>query len=108
MNPIRNLWRGKYPLWLTFWAFYVLGYAVSVGLTALITPNFHTQPWRWLSAMLLVVPYSVLSAVGVWRSADAYPLTRWWPNMAKICVMLWSARIAWSMSLGTMRALAEW
>jgi hypothetical protein len=92
---------------MAFWAFYVGGVLVTPALLALIAPLFHAQPWRLIVVWLIVVPYNVVSAVGVWRSADAYPLTRWWPRMAQAVVILWELWIAWSMLLGLLRAIAE-
>jgi len=46
---LRKFWRGQYPLWVIFWGFYVFGYLVSLGLIALISAQFHTQPWRLVS-----------------------------------------------------------
>ena len=103
----RKLWRGEYPLWVAFWLFYVLGYLVSFGLVASIAPLFHTQPWRGLVVFLLIVPYNVVSTVGAWRSANSYPLTRWWPRLAQACVVLWDTRLAWSMANGVMVTITE-
>jgi hypothetical protein len=107
-NPIKTLWRGKYPLWLAFWGFYVVGYFPMAWLTMNVASHIDAQPWRWLVAVLMTVPYNILSTVGAWRSADAYPLTRWWPNMAKIIVCLWSGRIAWQLGQGTLFSWKEW
>ncbi|MGH8721404.1 MAG: hypothetical protein ACREU4_05440, partial [Burkholderiales bacterium] len=76
-------------------------------LVVLISPYFDTQPWRLLSVLVLILPYHILSTVGVWRSANAYPLTQSWPVMAKIVVCAWVARMLWSLSGGAMRAVAE-
>jgi hypothetical protein len=50
-----------------------------------------------ISVMIL---YWIVASVGVWRSADAYPLTRWWPAAAKIAVVLWAGRILWGLANG--------
>ena len=103
MTVLKKLWRGQYSLPVTFWIFYVLGYFGSVGLTMLVSPIFQTQPWRWLSVIVLVAPYCIVTTVGVLRSADAYPLARGWPVLAKIAVCLWDARIIWSLGKGTLQ-----
>ena len=105
---VGKLWRGEYRLLFAFWGFYVGGYLVTaVGLLPLIAPHIHAQPWRLIVVLLIVVPYNIVSGVGVWRSADAYPLTRWWPRMAQAVVILWGLWIAWSMGRGILRAIAE-
>lgn len=107
-RSIHKLWRGQYSLPVTFWGFYVFGYLVTYLLVALISPQFNTQPWRLLSVLILILPYNILSAVGLFRSADAYPRTRWrWGAVAQICLCLWEARVAWSLANGTIRAIGE-
>jgi hypothetical protein len=100
-----KLWRGQYSLWITFWIFYVAGYFASSFLSIFVSPVFSTQPWRILCVIALIVPYNIVSTVGVLRSADAYPLTRWWPNLAKIAVGLWDTHIAWSLIKGVLREM---
>jgi hypothetical protein len=105
---VGRLWRGQFPLIVAFWGFYVAGYlATAAVLLPLIAPLFNAQPWRLIAVILVVVPYNVVSAVGVWRSANAYPLTRWWPRMAQAVVMLWELWVAWSMTRGVLSAIAE-
>jgi hypothetical protein len=95
-------------LLVAFWVFYVLGYFASAFLTIVVSPLFSTQPWRMLVVLILLVPYNVLSTMGVLRSADAYPLSRGWPMLAKVAVSLWEARIAWTTIKGFLRAIGEW
>lgn len=91
-----------------FWGFYVAGYLVSLGLIALISPLFHTQPWRLLSLLILLIPYNVVSTVGVLRSVVAYPGGRWWPILTIIFVCLWESRLIWSSFRGVSLGVAEW
>lgn len=107
MTILGKLWRGQYSLRVTFWIFYIFGYFASVVLNMFVSPIFNTQPWRALSVTALILPYNIASTVGVLRSADAYPLTRWWPNLAKIAVCLWESRIVWSLANGILRAVKD-
>lgn len=107
-NVLGKLWRGQYPLWVMFWGFYVAGYLVSFGLMVLVAPQFNTQPWRFLSVLILLVPYNVVSTVGVLRSVAAYPRGYWWAILTGIVVCLWEARLIWSLSRGTWTGLTEW
>jgi hypothetical protein len=104
---VRKLWQGKYPLIVAFWGFYVIGYLISFGLVMRVSPLFETQPWRFLSVMILIVPYNIISTVGVWRSAKAYPFTRWWPVWAQICVGVWEVRVSWSILTAIERGITE-
>lgn len=104
MRILLKLWQGGYSLPVTFWGFYVAGYFATAGLVILISPMFATQPARTISVLLLILPYNTLSTVGVWRSADAYELTKWWPVTAKIAIVLWGAYILSSLGLGGIAA----
>ena len=104
MSVIGKLWRGQYSLPIAFWVFYVVGYFGSVVLTWVVSPLFGTQPWRMLSVLAIVLPYNIVSAVGVLRNSES----GWWPTLAKIAVCLWEARIAWSLVNGTLRGIKEW
>lgn len=75
MTALLRLWRGELPLAEAFWT-----WAVTVGLVVNVTTSIgfmvlvmRDQP---LAALVvgyaLSVPYNILAAVGVWRSADRY------------------------------------
>lgn len=99
MGVLLKMWTGSYSLPVTFWGFYVGGYFVTALLVIFITPHFPTEPGRTFSVLVLIVPYNTLSTIGVWRSADAYELTKWWPVIAKIAVVLWGAYILATLGL---------
>ena len=107
MIILQRLWRGEFSLRVSFWIFYVLGYLISVGLSSVISPLFHIQPWRLLSVLILIIPYNIVSTVGVLRSANAYPSAKSWSFFTQIAVCLWEARIVWSLAAGTLRAAQE-
>lgn len=100
MSILLKMWQGGYSLAVTFWGFYVAGYFATALLVIFIAPQFTTQPARTICVLILIIPYNTLSTIGVWRSADAYELTKWWPIMAKIAVILWGAYIVSSLGLG--------
>jgi hypothetical protein len=105
-----KLWRGQYPLWVSFWGFYVVGYFVLSALSIHISPLFHTYPWRPISVVVLIVPYNVVSTVGLWRSAFAYVTSargRLWPLAATVTVALWDLHIILSLERGFMRIIAQ-
>lgn len=104
MRILLKLWQGEYSLPVAFWGFYVAGYFATALLVIFISPLFVTQPARTISVLVLILPYNTLSTIGVWRSADAYELTKWWPVMAKIAVMIWGAYILSSLGLGGLDA----
>ncbi len=87
MNPFGRLWRGELPLSQAFWNFAVIGaFAVNLGTSALflaLLMNGYTVA-AFIVGYALSVPYNVLVAVGVWRSADRYQGERRWADLARI------------------------
>jgi hypothetical protein len=75
LNALSRLWRGELPLEQAFWRWalaygLVLNIATSIGFLLLISRD---QPLAALVVgYVLSVPYNILAAVGVWRSADRY------------------------------------
>jgi hypothetical protein len=88
---LRKLWWGKYSLIASFWGFFVLGVPASVFPAVFVVIPFaalHMRPIGVLFSALGFAGYWVVAAMGVWRSADSYPYTRWWPRLAKSFVSL--------------------
>ena len=75
MSTLRALWAGEVPLGKAFWTFAIgigllVNLATHVLFLALIALD---RAWPELVfAYLLSVPYNVVAAVGVWRSAANY------------------------------------
>jgi hypothetical protein len=92
MNYLRNLWTGNQSLVRAFWGSYLLGsMLVAGGIGGIVSGIFIVLGQRTLGyvlAAVLFTPYCVIATVGVWRSANNYPLTRWWPNLAKFMVII--------------------
>src|SRR6185437_2765139 len=98
MSAIRKLWWGEYLLALTFWGFYVFGVIASMLCAAVVMiPLYflHLPQLGFGVGSVAFASYWIVASIGVWRSADAYPHTRWWPALAKIVVCLWAARMVW-------------
>ena len=91
MDSLQRLWRGELPLPDAFWTWAVLGGLVvnivsSVGFLALISAD------QALAAVIvgyaLSIPYNVVAAVGVWRSADRFEGERKWADLAKVVTIV--------------------
>jgi hypothetical protein len=75
VRKLRALWRGELPLAEAFWT-----WAICVGLLVNLTTSVlflaliaADRPWPALFVgYALSVPYNLLAAVGVWRSAGRY------------------------------------
>jgi len=77
-EPFIKMWRGKQPLPVAFWLFFVLGNFFIGPIVLLLLGS----PFVWLGQrqnvftafFVLGIVYVLYSAVGVWRSANAYLL----------------------------------
>ena len=91
MNFLRNLWRGQQRLDVAFWFSYLLGFVISASVAGLVSGLFTLLGQRLLGlvlASIVVLLYCFTATVGVWRSANRYPDTIWWPAFAKFAVIL--------------------
>lgn len=100
-NFILRLWRGDVPLWKTYWIYGVLiGVILNISVTWVLYQSYYyaedfSQFDRYsISYFLLAVIllYSLLVYVGVWRSANnyrkLYPTKRGNAVLAQIAVVL--------------------
>jgi hypothetical protein len=85
------LWRGELPLEIAFWH-YAIYYGLIVNLTAStisVILLLSDAPFALiLPVHLIPVPYSVLTTVGVWRSARRYGPSKF-ANFARFGVLAW-------------------
>lgn len=92
LQRLRALWRGELPLEVAFWH-YAIYYGLIVNLTSstvAIVLFLNDAPVALVVAVHLVpVPYSVLTAVGVWHSAQRYGGSRKFAHFARIGVLAW-------------------
>lgn len=102
---LRRFWRGGYSLAASFWLFYVLGFFVAsivLVLAAGVLYRLHLEPFG--RVLLVSIPlYSLFAAVGVWRSATAYPfngVARFWAWAAKGIVGFYSLCILYQAANG--------
>jgi hypothetical protein len=91
LHSLRALWRGELPLEVAFWH-YAIYYGLIVNLassTIALVLFLNDAPIALVAAVHLVpVPYSVLTAFGVWRSARRYGTGKF-ANFARIGVLAW-------------------
>jgi len=91
LHRLRALWRGELPLEVAFWH-YAIYYGLIVNLafsTIALVLFLNDAPIALVAAVhLLPVPYSVLAAVGVWRSARRHGTGKF-ANFARIGVLAW-------------------
>jgi hypothetical protein len=91
MNAIRRLWQGELPLSQAFWNWAIIG-GIAVNLTTSILFMVLVMTDRIVAAFVvgyaLSVPYNVVVAVGVWRSAGRYEGERHWADLARIVTVV--------------------
>jgi hypothetical protein len=89
---VAHLWAGEAPLKQAFWQ-YAVGYGLLLNLIttlaflALIARDANTA--LIVLAFALPVPYNVLAVVAVWRSANRYPGSKTWADLACIGTVIW-------------------
>lgn len=83
---ISKLWKGDFSLPVTYWVFGVLG---NIGLSIplnLVSPV--GNPALFYSLFAFVFVYSIVVAVGIWRSASKYQGLALWKYLAKFIAIL--------------------
>jgi hypothetical protein len=87
MNTLRRLWQGELPLHQAFWNWAVIG-GIAVNATTSILFLVLIMNDYPVTAIVVgyvcSVPYNVLAAVGVWRSAGRYQGDKRWADAARI------------------------
>ena len=92
LHKLRALWRGELPLEVAFWH-YAIYYGLILNLAAStisIVLLLNDAPFALVVlAHLIPLPYSVLAAFGVWRSARRYGGSSKFANFTRIGVLAW-------------------
>ena len=83
---LTGLWRGETPLWAAYWVF-GLGGALT-GRILLALAELSSSRALFVFVSLVVIVYSILVLVGIWRSAGHYQGRRLWASLARIAVVL--------------------
>jgi len=83
---ITKLWRGEYPLVVSYWVFGVLGNVLLGIPLALIDFPSNTEK-QWLLFTVTLV-FAVLVNVGIWRSATNYLGLKLLKILAKVSVVI--------------------
>ncbi len=92
LTRIKNLWAGDVPLKQAFWDYAVI-YGLLLNLItdfvfyALLVNDGNTA--LVVLAFALPIPYNVLVAVAVWRSAGRYPGLKKWADWARVGTVIW-------------------
>ena len=90
MNGLRRLWKGETSLPDAFWNWAVLG-GLAVNLFSSGLFLFLIMSDQLVLALIAgyvsSVPYNVIAAVGVWRSAERYDGERRWAGAAQIATI---------------------
>lgn len=94
MQKLKLIWQGYLPLETTFWQYAIL-YGMFLNMVATAVALFlvvQDVPIAYaIIVHLMPVPYSVLTTVGVWRSADRYGHRGSFAPFARMAVLAWFA-----------------
>jgi hypothetical protein len=94
---IAALWAGRMPLGRAFWGYAVFygllinAYATLISFAVLAAAG---PPLLAIAMHLLPIPWSVITAVGVWRSAGQAGVPAQYATLARAGVIVWSALLA--------------
>jgi hypothetical protein len=89
-----QLWRGNIELPRAFWDYAIIYGSLAnlfATIVALAMLASNLSGLIALAVFLLPVPYNIVAAVGVWRSAELYRGPPVWANLARIAVIVWAA-----------------
>lgn len=84
---------GEVPLPLAFWRYgivyglFVNGFASFAAFAVLAAGG---TPWLAVVLFLLPLPYNLLVALGVWRSAGRWPGPPPWAGLARLAIVVWT------------------
>jgi hypothetical protein len=92
LDRMKALWRGELPLETAFWH-YAIYYGLIINLVAttvsIVLLLIDASIALVVAVHLVPLPYSVVAAVGVWRSAHRYGGSRKFADFARIGVLGW-------------------
>jgi hypothetical protein len=91
MTTLRRLWQGDLPLDQAFWTWAVIGgilvnASTSIAFLALLMHGYTLA--AFIVGYALSIPYNILVAVGVWRSAARYQGDRRLADLARIVTVV--------------------
>ena len=92
---VRDLWRGKLRLWITYW---ICGVGGNMSFVALLLLVYAARGAAAEASLWLVYACSlawfVLIFVGIWRAAARYPGPAIWSLLARLGVLVGIVRMA--------------
>jgi hypothetical protein len=90
---VRALAAGEVALPVAFWRYaiiyglFVNGFASFAAFAVLAAEG---AAWLAVVLFLLPLPYNLLVALGVWRSAGRWPGPPPWPALARLFIVVWT------------------
>jgi len=91
MTTLQQLWRGELPLAQAFWVWALVGGLLVNGITSALFLTLLVGGQIALAFIVgyaISVPYNILVAVGVWRSADRYDGDKRVADLARISTII--------------------
>jgi hypothetical protein len=95
MNWLLAAWRGRLPLWLTYW---LLGVAGNMSFLAALVLIFVISCGEAAAVLWIVYGCSLAWFIfifgAIWRAAGVYPGRPLWPLLARIGVLIGIVRMS--------------
>ena len=79
---LKRLVRGELGLARTYWL-YGLAVWVVAGIASVVLPVEGR-----IALAVIILPYTLIVVIGIWRAANAYEEQRWWGRLAKASIVL--------------------
>ncbi|OBQ46239.1 hypothetical protein [Halodesulfovibrio spirochaetisodalis] len=97
MQFLGKLWRGEYPLWISFWCFgcavgYILFavfiFSLSASIKRMGAESLGAAELVFLCSFIVFPAYMVVALRGIWKSAEQYEGVPFWKGAAKLAVIM--------------------
>ena len=91
LDGIRKIWRGEHSLFRAFWLYFYLCNNFVAAVAALLILPLQFLHLLWIGKLFVLAvwaAYFMISTIGVWRSANAYPGPKIWAVLARLLSFL--------------------
>ncbi|OBQ46238.1 hypothetical protein [Halodesulfovibrio spirochaetisodalis] len=85
MRFLGKLWRGEYPLHITFWCVGLGGFFLTVIVIPILLRNISAEPspLTFVTGAFFIYFWAIIWGVATWKSATKYTGSTFWKYCAK-------------------------
>lgn len=91
MELVRLIWSGQMLLWRIFWLYWVCGnffFAMVIEYIGAVHDGSVAMKSTALLVYVAAIAYTIIVAVGVWRSANNYTGSKTYQTLAKLAIVM--------------------